>query len=77
MIDQYQNDISYPFYIRNKENGIQHFNTLMNKLISFGGVNFTYRCISCRADCGINVMYCGVCFHLLTKKLKESVSFCN
>lgn len=77
MIDKYQEDISYPFYIRNRPNGISIADTMINKLISMGGINLTYKCLSYRSECGINVLYCLVCFELLTKKLKDSLSFCN
>lgn len=77
MIDKYQNDISYPYYIRAKLDGIQLTDTLINKLIDLGGSNLTMKCMSCHKDCIKEKMYCSGCYELLSKHLNDSRSFLN
>ena len=70
-------DESYPHYVRTKPNAIKILELYLNELIDMGGQNFSIKCLNCHKPCHVNVMYCGICYHLLTKQLKDSSSFCN
>jgi len=76
MIDNYEQDISYPYYIRAR-NGIDPFHKMIDKLLLMNGYNLLARCLSCHDACHDNRMYCNGCYHLLKFNLKDSSSFCN
>lgn len=77
MIDKYQEDISYPYYIRAKSDGINITDATINKLIELGGSNLTMKCLSCHGVSGPYRMYCNGCRELLINHLDSSRSICN
>jgi hypothetical protein len=77
MRNKYEEDIRYPYYIRQRPNGIALCDNLINTLINMKAPNLTFKCISCHNECGPWKMYCSGCFELLTKYIGPSSSFLN